>query len=631
MGVPRLFPWLTGTFPDIVRQIKKGYFAIEVDNLYIDSQSILHSACQTIFNYGQKKRLMDPFHSLTYKEKQLKVFALFFQTIVEIAKMVRPRKTLYISNDGPAPLAKQSQQRQRRFESAMSRGGSEFDSTSLTPGTEFMFELTKYLHYAIRNELQTNEAWKKLNVIFSGCSDPGEGEHKLLVHIRNLPKDVAQRQTHCIVGPDGDLIMLALSAHVKNVYLLREDLEVVDVYHLVNMGKVREELPKLVFPPPPFAVSVRGLDDVTNDFVFIGFLVGNDFLPKVQMFMYLEDGLELMIKEYVTLYQRERKYLTTDARINGDIFLAFIKRLAASEVAYLEAQIPYSRHLQGMTDPAKLGWGGQAPIQSEPGLKATSSIFIPGPIRSEPSRPRHFAPKESAPEFIDYTLLNNLDSNERLNFGTYRQAYYLKSDIDVTTEGGKEGLRLMCRDYLKTIIWVGEYYIRGLPSWDHYYPWHYPPLMTDLYEVLTTSDFQELSTFVVGSPSLPFVQLLCVLPPKSVNQLPPPFRHLMLDPDSPLVKANTYPETFKIDYEGKTKKHFGIALLSFADVELVRKCYVHMMGLIIAKVGEQKANTIYQRNHLKRAKVFYYDPDFSATYKSSYGTIKINVRDKVLE
>ena len=102
-----------------------------------------------------------------------------------------------------------------------------------------MFELTKYLHYAIRNELQTNEAWKKLNVIFSGCSDPGEGEHKLLVHIRNLPKDVAQRQTHCIVGPDGDLIMLALSAHVKNVYLLREDLEVVDVYHLVNMGKVR--------------------------------------------------------------------------------------------------------------------------------------------------------------------------------------------------------------------------------------------------------------------------------------------------------------------------------------------------------------------------------------------------------
>ena len=52
---------------------------------------------------------------------------------------------------------------------------------------------------------------------------------------------------------------------------------------------------------------VRDEDDVSNDFAFIGFLVGNDFLPKIKMFYNLKDGLQKMFDIYqdiLLIYRR---------------------------------------------------------------------------------------------------------------------------------------------------------------------------------------------------------------------------------------------------------------------------------------------------------------------------------------
>src|SRR5437868_14044097 len=90
---------------------------------------------------------------------------------------------------------------------------------------------------------------------------------------------------------------------------------------------------------------------------------------------------------------------------------------------------------------------------------------------------------------------------------------------------------------------------------------------------VTPEDLTRIYTFAEDLPSMPFVQLLSVIPPSSAHLLPGPFRHLLKSPESPLVKKGYYPDNFVIDYEGKTKEHMGVALLPFVNIDDVIEAY----------------------------------------------------------
>ena len=586
MGVPGLFLYILRIVPRCRRSLDRKS-RLTINHLYIDANPWLHTAAQKVHNYGQVKNIFDPYAKMEQTVKELKLLELFFEALKRLTEIITPDKSLYVAIDGPAPLAKQSQQRQRRFVAAKNRKPGKFDSNSISPGTKFMLDVTLYLRTAIRKEANDpNSSWSKIPIHFSPATVPGEGEHKILDYIREQmaidPSFV--NDTHCICGPDGDLLMLALDTHLPKIFLFREDLGAVGAYDFIDMGMVREALVEVLGTSPAVASHIRTVDDASNDFTLLGFFVGNDFLPKIRMFLFLRDGLELMIKTYrnqVSGANREgpsSRYLTFGNQISQDGFATFVETLARDEVQYIFDQI---------------------------------------------------SAEYEDPKLRNITLEQHIVSTaegkmKRLDFPGYRKAYYAKADIsDVNDAGVSRGIEKMCIAYLRMIAWVYQYYITGLPSWQNFYAYGYAPLVTDLAKVLRSlkpKEFKKICMFEKDEPLLPFQQLLCILPPPSAELLPKPFRRLMLDANSPI--AEVYPMDFTIDYEGQPKEHMGVVVLPFADVDQVKKYY--------QPIADSLQN-VYVRNSVGQPEKFFYDPSYYASYTSRYGDIpNLKVR-KVVE
>lgn len=559
--------------------------------------------------------MMNKYATLTSEERRLKIFELFFENIIEVISVINPNKVLYIAIDGPAPRAKQAQQRERRFVAAQLRkieknakniddlndtDDFSFNSSCITPGTEFMHELSKFMYWKIRDIIQNSDEysfWKKINIVYSPPTVGGEGEHKILDYIRNLPNYERNNATHCMFGPDGDLLMLTLSAHINKMFLFREDNDskrfdwqpgFVD---LVNTRFIKQGLSIDLTPTHitrHFNLNQGFIDNnIVNDFIFIGFFVGNDFLPKIKMFHKLKDGLSMMYTIYnqirgVNLDKGYDNYITKDKDIVLNFLKQFIFELNKYENNYITEQAS---------------------------VVVTDKMFIDNTLLS-----------------CINTIIEGESQYKILHMTSYRQKYYAKAGIENECFGNEkftesnilfeENITKMCKDYLRNLIWVYKYYVEKLPSWHDSYTWHYAPLMIDLYKYinnLSQEDLQEISTFEnQNNPALPFEQLLSVLPSSLSSLLPEYYRCLMTDNNSPLVKAGYYPEKFNIDYEGKYQSYQGIALLPFVEYKIVSEAY---------KKHNKKSKSKYHRNIPGKTSIFRFSNNYLANFQSEYGNI----------
>ena len=136
-------------------------------------------------------------------------------------------------------------------------------------------------------------------------------------HIREMKAQPGYQPNtrHCMYGQDADLIMLGLVSHEPQVTLLKE---IVDFYggfnrnsnalktvtkftkesdfQLLHLSILREYL-HLEFNNE-LQASSYDLERTIDDFVFMTFLVGNDFLPHLPSMDISDEAFDLLFNTY---------------------------------------------------------------------------------------------------------------------------------------------------------------------------------------------------------------------------------------------------------------------------------------------------------------------------------------------
>ena len=521
MGIKHFFMWFKNHYSEHMRSMRKGdtlhTVGAEIDNLMIDMNGVFHNSAQKIYKYGNFKpppRLLRknarPIRGL---KAQIAVFQDVCKTVENLFYISKPKKRLILCVDGPAPISKQNQQRQRRFRSAMeSSGDSSFDSNSITPGTKFMDYLSKYIDWYIRKRISESSEWQNIQVIFSNEKAPGEGEHKIINYIRYYGKE---DETYCINGLDADLIMLALGTHMPNFYILREDLyDRSNEYFCIDIGSTREALSnRLKWESDTQQFCKRS---AINDFIFLCFMVGNDFLPHIPSIEIIEDGIELLLEVYKDV---------------------------CSSYGHITRIIS----------------GGRVQFVPE-----SLGVFL-GTIghHEKDNLQRKLQSRKS---YFEDSLLDSCATQDKegwiVNIDKYKKDYITKHfDTEETIEE-------ICHQYFQGMQWVLSYYTRGVPNWKWHFTHHYAPPASVLAVHMDSFKFKSYGRTI---PSTPFQQLMSVLPPQSAKLIPAPLCNYLLDENSPLKKH--CPTELVIDLAGKRREWEGIVLLPMVDFDVVRKCY----------------------------------------------------------
>jgi len=218
-----------------------------------------------------------------------------------------------------------------------------FDSNCITPGTPFMARLSEVIKFYIQKKIKEDQAWRDVEIIFSGHEVPGEGEHKILEYIRHQKSTDTYNPnlSHCMYGLDADLIMLSLISHEPHFSLIREDdvlknnrtKSPVASFHFLHISLVREyislefELLKRTLPTK----CPWDLERLINDFILLCFLVGNDFLPTLPTLNIAEGSLNRIIDAYKQVLPKLGDYLTDRGVINLERLEVFFKHFCEGE------------------------------------------------------------------------------------------------------------------------------------------------------------------------------------------------------------------------------------------------------------------------------------------------------------
>ncbi|GAB7366146.1 hypothetical protein MBLNU230_g7708t1 [Neophaeotheca triangularis] len=358
----------------------------EFDNLYLDMNGIVHPCSHpedrpppaneeemmiAVFEYTERvvnmvrprKLLMIAVDGVAPRAKMNQQRSRRFRSAQEAADKDKENAQFYAN-------LKASGQQPEGDEDGEKAPTKTWDSNAITPGTPFMDTLAASLRYWVSYKCSTDPAWEKLKIIISDATVPGEGEHKIMNFVRSqrVSPHHDPNTRHVIYGLDADLIMLGLATHEPHFRVLREDVfandtkpghcricnqpghmaancrgvpakkpgeEVVEKplkpFIWLHVSILREYLAvEMNVPGQPFNFD---LERALDDWVFMCFFVGNDFLPHLPSLDIREDGIDTLIAIWRDNIPTMGGYVTEDGNVNLGRAQIILNGLASQENA----------------------------------------------------------------------------------------------------------------------------------------------------------------------------------------------------------------------------------------------------------------------------------------------------------
>lgn len=471
MGLPSYYKYIIKKYPEIIE--KK---LTNIDNLFLDFNGSIYNA----------------YHKVGTNEKL--IIKQCLEDLDELIELTNPN-ILFIAIDGVAPRAKMRQQRLRRFKSVYDKNMQDeikkslnmkidtFDKNAFTPGTVFMNKL----NIALKEHVKTY----KFKTILSDSNIPSEGEHKILEFLRENKVD----GNTVLYGLDADLIMLLLTLNISNTYIMRfQD----QLYKFINMDTFKNKFDtvlkeKLIVP--------YELNKIITDYVFICFLMGNDFLPHIPGLDIYNNGIDKLLSIYFYNFNKYKTYIVDGTTINKLAFLSLLGKISRDEDILLK--------------------------NIERFKKKTS---LPE-FENEYQKRLYFA-EQKVLEHEDLVRFSEKGWKHRY----YKHNFYLDYK-------NKKYIQDICQSFFTGMQWTLKYYFKGCPSWNWCYEYLHGPCLSDLYYYLKYN--WKVVEFKLGYPYKPVQQLLTVLPPQSSHLLPEKYQNLMINSLSPLIKY--YPIKIKLN------------------------------------------------------------------------------------
>ena len=479
-------------------------------------------------------------------DKQAEYEAELLQRICDsidacIATM-RPVSRVFIAFDGVAPVAKLNQQRERRYKSwylgemetqrrrditaqnqknGVKGGRIEppkpaWNTSAITPGTKFMNLLHVKLaeHFDASNPAALNARYNLsggAGIIVSSSKEPGEGEHKLFEYIREHAAQHAA-ETTVIYGLDADLIMLCMShLHIsRGIYLYRETPEFVR-----SINVALDEKERYYMDIPEFADAIWGATSAphtpkficagatnpeggvrgamlgtvgsTMDYIFICFMLGNDFMPHFPALNIRTTGIATLLEAYrATFAPGETITLQGGGGIHWPNYKKLIAALATQELNLVRKEhTTRDRQARHMRDTDK-----EDDVMHD-------VMMLPMTQRD-----------------VERSI-------DPFNAGWERRYYATLCDIPMDGKTDAAEIAALCRNYLEGMEWTFRYYTRGCVDWKWTYANHYPPLLADLVQHIPDDATFSFLQVKPKDPIRDAVQLCYVLPKASHALLPP--------------------------------------------------------------------------------------------------------------
>ena len=586
MGIPSYFSQIVKRHGYILKEMS---YLSHVNNLYMDCNSLIYDAVKNNPTYDKGK----------IKEYEKEIIEMVCRKVDYYVELLKPMNRVYIAFDGVAPVAKLSQQRDRRYKSWYTtqiqrdiegKGYKEtWNTSAITPGTNFMKKLNEDVANYFMDKMDSNPS-SGLEYIVSGSSESGEGEHKLFEYMRQNPEYHNSPDTITLVyGLDADLIMLTLNhLHItKNLYLFRETPEFIKSIdstldankdYLLDIPELAESIIKYIHNYDTsidgggggggggeIVRGVRGSREMSKfkdnkeiketknttdkmkidsskceinritDYIFMCFLLGNDFMPHFPALNIRTVGIDVLLNIYRETLGRTDTYLTDGKKIIWKNLGEFLKNIACQEDTLLmEEHKKRDKFARRFGDGGGGGGGGFNNMRDN---RSERNAFNQGVNRNQ-NNSQYFTKNDKTDKKVLYDTedvlgagadikqmddLLMLPMKER-SVEKYINPYvkdweyrYYKAlfDIEITDERRKQ----ICVNYLEGLEWTFSYYIDGCIDWRWCYNYHYAPLFKDLVKYIPQMDTQFLKRKEKQSIE-DLVQLCYVLPRHNLNLLP---------------------------------------------------------------------------------------------------------------